>query len=77
MTTNELRKKFNTEFEGRNWPMTYEVDSATYGNVCQSIFDFYKCQSHDDTLHIKVGPNNGILFKNIELILIETKERNE
>jgi len=80
MTTQELKEKFNSEFSyqgiGTPWPKTFEVDHETYANVIQDLLDYHKSQGRiinlsNDVLSIDiyVGPNNGILFKGIELIL--------
>lgn len=74
MTTNELISFFNNRFQIGEWPDKYEVDHETYANVCDSIF------KHDSTeimyfngdmsrVAISLGPNDGIMFKNVELIL--------
>jgi hypothetical protein len=65
-TTEELRRKFNNEFRLSKWPATYEVDSETYANVCQTIFEW---AGDLGLVKIAIGPNNGIMFKNVELIL--------
>ena len=76
MTINELRDLFNREYGiERKWPPTYEVDHITYANVCQGLFDHlidtYNFRSIDDyfLLEISAGPNHGIMFKGVELIL--------
>lgn len=76
MTSGELRNIFN-EFELGKWPKTYEVDHETYANVCQEVFnshflnevEYYKGRS----IRISLGSNNGIMFKDIELILKGSK----
>jgi hypothetical protein len=83
MTTEELRIKFNNEFGLGKWPETYEVDTETYANICQSIFEhqaktvnMYWDVIEDGeqkpdikTVAISLGRSNGIMFKNVELIL--------
>jgi len=80
MTTEELRKKFNDEFGPKDgWPLAYEVNAETYGNVCQSVFTWAAADNIDKIfrrgygdlgiVEIAIGPNNGIMFKNVELIL--------
>lgn len=77
MTTQQLREKFNNEFGLNEWPLIYEVDHETYANVCQSIFEYEnllvtlidKHLREIEIIKIAIGPNNGIMFKNIELIL--------
>lgn len=72
MTTIELRNKFNDEFRLGEWPRTYKVDAETYGNVAQSIFN-YACGDHkfegNIGIYIVLGPNRGLMFKDVELIL--------
>ena len=70
MTTEELRIKFNNEFGLGKWPKIYEVDAETYGNVCNDIINHlvYRYELYRDVT-IQIGPNNGIMFKNAELVL--------
>lgn len=78
MTVETLNDKFNFLYGlYNNWPKTYEVDYETYANVCQFIFDSTKIEDFanmigkEDVLWrtIALGLNNGIMFKNVELIL--------
>ena len=83
MTTSELRRLFNNEFGLQEWPLTYEVDHETYANVCQSIFEhqtesnsLYWSSIEDGekkpdihVIGVSIGLANGIMFKNVELIL--------
>lgn len=84
MTSNELRKLFNDKFGNEKWPKTYEVDHETYANICQDIFDHHvqsKTMFWDSVENAKditdfqvIGiflglTKNGIMFKNVELIL--------
>lgn len=78
MTTEELRRKFNETFGIDNWwPTFYEVDAETYGNVCNDIINhlindiklYMEWDNLDKRVSISVGPNNGIMYKNVELIL--------
>ena len=82
MTTNELIDQFNTEFGLNEWPQSYEIDAETYAHVCQSMFNW---AIQNDTLvwngneklaliYIALGGHNGIMFKNVELILRGWKE---
>lgn len=71
MTAQELKDKFDREFGlSKNWPSCYTVDAETYGYCCQAIFDS-RANIHMEgyRLSIWVGPSNGLMFKNIELIL--------
>lgn len=71
MTAEELIHKFNTE----KWefPSVYYVDPVTYANCCQFIFN--KANTPDINLGvfhvIALGPNKGLIFKNVELMLVE------
>lgn len=72
MTSNELISHFNRVYGiEKEWPKTYEVDADTYANCCQFIFnklyDLYD-RDEDITDHIS-GPNRGLMFKGVELIL--------
>ncbi len=73
MTPNELRNKFNDEFGLDKWPEIYEVDHETYANVCQELFNSKEphtiVASYISMINITIGPNKGIFFKNVELIL--------
>ena len=79
MTAQQLIHKFNTEFGiYTSWPSTYEVDAETYANVCQAVFVF-NAKIFENSIVIRengrllvqvaIGPNNGILIKDVELIL--------
>ena len=73
MTTDELRIKINNELELGLRSITWEVDAETYGNVCQDVFNYLiDGENHSrGVIPISVGPNKGIIFKNVELILKE------
>lgn len=84
MTSNELIAHFNRVYGiEKEWPKTYEVDAHTYANCCQAAFEWSIDESRDvifytntitqKTSHISfrldVGPNKGLMFKGVELIL--------
>ncbi len=78
MTANELKKKFDDEFGLNPRPGQFKVDHETYANVCQSYFNWIiknkvlvweEQDGSNKLIHVALGPNNGIMFKNIELIL--------
>ncbi len=70
MTANELRTLFSKSFGFTNWPSTYEVDAETYGHVCKALIDkWLEIDFPPDRAEIKLGPNGGIYFKGVELIL--------
>ena len=67
MTADELATYFNDTFDLGEWPRTFVVDAETYANCCQKVFDYV-----NETLGAQVYlgvENNGLIFKNIELIL--------
>lgn len=78
MNAEELRHKLEDEFGLNSWPQQYKVDAETYAKVCQSIFSNSSIKSEGDIydhirgivkVKIALGPHDGIMFKNIELIL--------
>ena len=85
MTADQLRRILSNEFGTGKWPKTYEVSPETYANVCQQVFehqfdqedlywdtnDMSQQKSDAKVLSIAVGKaNKGIMFKNVELILV-------
>lgn len=72
MTANELKKYFNNTYNtlDKEWPKTFEVDAETYANCCQEIFNTKQKIRLNGILwmEVSVGDNNGLMFKNIELI---------
>ena len=76
MTTDELRNKMNNDFGLSEWPKYMYVDSETYANVCQNIFDtkadnisFTSGERFIKIVKISLGVHHGILFKNVELLI--------
>lgn len=71
MTADELRAILNNKFGLDEWPKTYEVDVETYGNLCQDLFNWKARESGYDggEIIISIGPNNGIMFKNVEILI--------
>ena len=76
MTTEALKRRLTSKYDklSKEWPSHLEVDADTYANVCQTIFDNVGSEDNDGAnivkrMTISFGVNNGILFKNIELIL--------
>lgn len=76
MTALELVNVMNNEFGLDKWPTTYEVDHETFANVCRYVFEWnlehstLVVKTHEfNLLTISVGLHNGIMFKNVELIL--------
>ena len=79
MSVKELTDKFYEEFKFNEWPKTYKVDHETFANVCQAVFsnklsnDDYSRVDNLLFTNIALGPNSGILFKGVELILKQEK----
>jgi len=83
MTSNELRSIFNKTYGLGEWPKSFNVDHETYANVCQDVFNWYVKNKNEVTkysvhiegeetiIELSIGPNNGIMFKNVELILVK------
>jgi hypothetical protein len=86
MTTKELTDYFNDIFGLNPWPKSFEVDHETYANVVQDILNHkaklgecYRLGNNKVGQYleyrIQTKPaHNGILFKDVELIL---KNHNE
>jgi hypothetical protein len=79
MTADELALHFNRTFGLGEWPKTYAVDFETYGQVAHKLFtrrddvtafSFGEDDEHPTVVSIclHVGPNKGLLFKNVELL---------
>lgn len=71
MTSNELRIQLNNTYGLGEWPKSIIVDHETYANVCQDIFDNVVDKKSGPWISITLGLNNGIMFKNVELILVK------
>jgi hypothetical protein len=76
MNSDELAAHFDNEFGLTEWPKVYYVDAYTSASVCQAIFNwkvtegFYaKRGTKEVFIEVAIGPHNGIVFKNVELIL--------
>ena len=72
MTSHELHQFFNKTYGiSKEWPKQYKVDSDTYANVCQAVFTQAVVTDNllgYDVIQISIGPNKGIMFRNVELI---------
>lgn len=77
MTVEELTKFFNDTWGLTRWPPNWEVDAETYANVCQEVFNraskYLQVLDDNYIINVVVGPNHGIMFKNVELILKHDK----
>ncbi len=78
MTANELRQKLNHEY-GFTKPDHLDVDADTYANACQAIFDSVDEGDGEFVKETRVafGINNGLMFHNVELILMQDKPEEE
>jgi hypothetical protein len=79
MTVYELRSYFNEKFGLDDWPKQYAVTPETYANVCQFIFERTVLKQSQNPfadnpelswITISVGPNCGIMLKDVELIML-------
>lgn len=86
-TPEDLIRYFNSTFEFDKWPKEFKVSPSLYGKVCQYIFnindnelfwgvdwgvDSGKESSTIIAKTILLGPNKGVMFKNVELIIEAT-----
>ena len=72
MFPNELRTKLAMEYgnKGLPYPNKMEVDAHTYATVCDLLFKTHFVDFDGyPTVHIALGPNKGVMFKSVELIL--------
>jgi hypothetical protein len=70
MTAAQLSDQLCKEYDTTKvWPRTWEVDCETYANVCQNYFDRLHVIGQPQFISIALGPNGGILFHSVELIL--------
>lgn len=58
-----------------SWPKQLEVSPATYGNICDRLIKEKMNNSNEWygfvwTIKLYVGNNGGVMFKDIELILV-------
>jgi len=79
MTAQELRHKLYTEYTANAFPKTLEVDKETYDNALDAIL---QNRLQDEWLEsgfivIYIGPNKGIMFKGVELILKNSEIKND
>jgi hypothetical protein len=75
MTTDELTGFLNKTFGAeKDWPKLLAVREDTYGCVCQTVFEKlafkYRQNPGQKSIEVRLGPNNGIMFKNVELIKV-------
>jgi hypothetical protein len=74
MTVGELSARMNAAYGLNPWPAKLEVDADTYANVSRYLFAHSRNTvgiGHGVKLiEVYVGPNDGPMFKNVELILV-------
>ena len=68
MTATELRDWLYRRYGMNKWPEDLDVDHETYANICQYIFD-KKVSNPNSALVVHLGKRNGIMFKNVELLI--------
>lgn len=68
MTPNELTAHMNNTFGLNQWPTWMNVDANTYAQVCNFLFEHLH-QQHLGHAIVSLGPNSGIMFKGVELLL--------
>jgi hypothetical protein len=77
MTAEEFITKLNNEYGMKPWPIWLEVDHETYANCCQYVFHkmkegrdlYFNWEGFENRVSVAIGPNEGLMFKNIELRL--------
>lgn len=81
MTAIELTELFNNKFGLNEWPKIFEVDPNTYANICQELFSWKAKRVFINNIvndikwiELSIGPNDGIMFRNVELILKPRKD---
>jgi hypothetical protein len=74
MTSQDLVKELNEKYGiDKHWPKKYLVDTDTYANCCNAVFSWalerQTIMRAGDTqfISVAIGPNGGIMFKNVEL----------
>ena len=74
----ELIQYFNNAYGlDKEWPKQFEVSAATYGKVCQMLINkakedrdlYFNWYGFEDKVSIAIGLNNGVIFKNVELLI--------
>jgi len=75
----ELIQYFNNTYGlEHKWPRRFEVSAELYGRACQMLINRTREDPDNVRLNwtgqvarvsIAIGPNNGIMFKNVELII--------
>ena len=83
----ELREYFNNAYGlEKEWPKTFEVSAELYGRCCQAVFDkegdkelYWDVVLDGESKpwiimkSISLGPNRGLMFKNVELLIKKEK----
>lgn len=82
MTAQELITMMNDSWGMNQWPRQIEVNKDTFYNVFEFLLkgkikngDFYRLGNGEIgqyyEIHLQMGVNKGILFKNVELLVTE------
>jgi hypothetical protein len=69
----------NTYGIDKEWSREFEVSAELYGRVCQALINKAKADRDlyfnwiglVNAVSIAIGPHNGVMFKNVELIIKE------
>lgn len=67
----------NTYGMEKKWPDQFEVSAELYGRVCHMLIKkaredrdlYFNWEGFRNTVAIDIGPNDGVMFKNVELII--------
>lgn len=76
MTVEELVNYFNKNYGDKflQYPDSLEIDVETYGHVCFKLISTLE-NSLDGNVLLYTGPQGGIMFKGVELILRYENDR--
>lgn len=75
MKADELVSHFDRIYGINKRPLTYEVDSDTYANCCQAVFDELVKINRNRNINVYLGDNKGLMFKGVELLLAGHKSK--
>lgn len=73
MTPTELLHDWHETFGPETkWPNAVVVDQETYAQMCQLVFNQSNILTINNvrTVTLSVGPHRGLMFKNVELLLL-------
>ena len=78
MTAEQFTRMLNINYGvEKEWPKELIVDAETYSLCCQAIIKrakedrdlYFNWDGFENRINIAIGKNDGIMFKNVELIL--------